>query len=148
MKNIFAVIGALSLLYSSSALSQQFASEEIDIDQVSKQIGEQLADQLSNAITPMVEGIGSAMGTFFDKFSTIQVMTDVCHEEDQKSTPLTNEQAQEIIKAITPDHLEAFTIDLTPDKFDNFAKGKFNIDATETEIEITKEMHIGIIGKN
>ena len=143
MKKLFFLITFYSFIHSLAAFAQE--ADEFPSTATLEKSKEQIAQQLENTLEPVIENIGSVLNSFLDTFSSIQVMGEVCHEEDAKSPHLTTNQAEEIVRAIIPDNWEAFSISLQDAQIENFANGKFSIDNTSVEIEMAKSYCLSII---
>ena len=100
--------------------------------------GAQISEHLTEAMKPAVDAFGAAVASMADSFAQMASLIEVCRQEDKKS-PITDQMANDIITVIAPDHVKDFNIDLEGcQQSMNFAKGNFNIDKTNVNIELAK----------
>ena len=139
MKKI--VVLASVILFSTNLAKAQ--EENQNQFENSSSFEEQLLNKEDNNIdskiaTENFATVGEAIAVFLEEFAKIAAMGKVCMEEDKKMAPMTQQDAENIVKLIAPNNINDFTINLEAKNLENFAKGNFILNQSQITMQLAK----------
>jgi len=133
-----ALISMISILcLCSSARAQEQPTADIG-DKVAQQIGETINQATEQLTERMTDTIQPVLGEFINGLSKMAVMFDVCMNEDKAMPTMTQEMAENIVKAAAPYNTTDFVITTDKKTFEDFAKANFNTGESQVTIQLAR----------